>query len=103
VRAAPIQKAVPAQRPGKLWLQLASGSADALPRQFKRLKSQNRELFDGITGFVAESSGDARLVIGPFRGPSDAEIFAGDLETVGIDAAKWTNSDSDRIVPVTAQ
>jgi Flp pilus assembly protein TadD len=100
VRAASVQKA-PAVRPGKVWLQLASGSdADALPRQFKRLKSQNRELFDGITGFVAQGTDRARLVIGPFRGQSDAEIFAGDLESVGIDAAKWTNSDSDRIVPL---
>jgi len=100
VRSVPAQKAAVA-RPGKVWLQLASGSdADALPRQFQRLKSQNRELFDGITGFVAKSPDRARLVIGPFRGQSDAEIFAEDLQTVGIDASKWTNSDSDRIVPV---
>ena len=100
VRAAPAQNAASA-RPGKVWLQLASGSdADALPQKFKRLKSSNRELFDGISGFVARSPDRARLVIGPFRGQSDAEIFAGDLESVGIDAFKWTNSDSDRIVPL---
>jgi Flp pilus assembly protein TadD len=103
--AAPV-RSVPAQttavaRPGKVWLQLASGSdADALPRQFQRLKSQNRELFDGITGFVARSPDRARLVIGPFHGQSDAEIFADDLQSVGIGASKWTNSDSDRIVPL---
>ena len=99
VRSVPAAKA-PAALPGKVWLQLASGSADALPRQFQRLKSQNRELFDGITGFVAKSPDRDRLVIGPFRGQSDAEIFAEDLQTIGIDAAKWTNSDSDRIVPL---
>jgi Flp pilus assembly protein TadD len=100
VRSAPAQ-ATAVARPGKVWLQLASGSsADALPKQFQRMKSRNRELFDGITGFVAEGADRARLVIGPFRGQSDAEIFAEDLQTVGIDAAKWTNSDSDRIVPL---
>ena len=99
VRSVPAQKAA-AAHPGKVWLQLASGSADALPKQFQRLKSQNRELFDGITGFVAKSPDRDRLVIGPFRGQSDAEIFAEDLQTIGIDAAKWTNSDSDRIVPL---
>ena len=104
VRAAPaVQKSV-APRAGKLWLQLASGAdADALPRQFQRLKSQNRELFDGISGFVAKSPDRARLVIGPFRGQSDAQIFAEDLQTVGIGAFKWTNSDSDRIVPLATQ
>jgi Flp pilus assembly protein TadD len=101
VRAASVQKTPAARSGSKVWLQLASGSdADALPRQFQRLKAQNRELFDGITGFVAQSTDRARLVIGPFRGTSDAEIFAGDLESVGIDALKWTNSDSDRIVPL---
>jgi Flp pilus assembly protein TadD len=107
--AAPARSAPPAQksvasRSGKVWLQLASGSdADALPRQFQRLKSQNRELFDGISGYVAKSPDRARLVIGPFRGQSDAQIFAEDLQTVGIGAFKWTNSDSDRIVPLATQ
>ena len=101
VRAASVQKTPAARSGSKVWLQLASGSdADALPQQFQRLKSRNRELFDGIAGFVAKSSDRTRLVIGPFRGASDAEIFAGDLESVGIDALKWTNSDSDRIVPL---
>ena len=85
----------------KLWLQLASGSnAEALPDQFRRMKSRHRSLFDGISGYVAKSGEKARLVIGPFRGSSDAEIFAGDLESVGIDAFRWTNSQTDRIVPL---
>ena len=57
-------------------------------------------LFDGISGYVAQSSDRARLVIGPFRGPIDAETFKQDLETVGIDAFNWTNSESDKIVPL---
>ncbi|HUP68119.1 MAG TPA: hypothetical protein VM145_07910 [Sphingomicrobium sp.] len=106
--AAPVRAAPPVQKPavsaGKVWLQLASASeADALPSQFQRLKSQNRDLFDGITGFLARSADRARLVIGPFRGQSDAQIFADDLQTVGIDASKWTNSASDRIVPIATQ
>lgn len=85
----------------KIWLQLASGqNADALPDQFRRLKSRNRDLFDGIHGWVAQSPDRARLVIGPFRGPSDAQIFAEDLQTAGIDAFSWTNSPSDQIVPL---
>lgn len=90
-----------ASKSRKIWLQLASGpNPDALPTQFKRIKSRNRELFDGISGFVARSSDRARLVIGPFRGSSDAQTFAEDLESVGIDAFSWTNSESDQIVPL---
>ena len=94
----------PAATQRKVWLQLASGqNSDALPDQFRRLKSRNRELFDGISGYVAKSPDRARLVIGPFRATSDAETFKEDLETVGIDAFSWTNSESDQIVPLGTQ
>jgi Flp pilus assembly protein TadD len=88
----------------KIWLQLASGSnAEALSGEFRRMKKRNSDLFDGIRGYVARSPDRARLVIGPFRGSSDAEIFAEDLQTVGIDAFKWSNSQADRIVPLATE
>ena len=95
------QPGVAAVKPHKLWLQLASGdNPAALPQEFKRMKSRNRELFDGITGYVAKSNDRARLVIGPFRGRSDAQIFADDLNSIGIDSFSWTNSENDTIVPL---
>jgi len=95
------QSTTPASAKPKLWLQLASGSnAEALPDQFHKLKARNRDLFEGISGYVARSPDRARLVIGPFHGPSDAQIFQEDLQSVGIDAFSWTNSDSDKIVPL---
>lgn len=96
-RPASIQRAAPVAK--KIWLQLASGSnPDALSAQFKRIASRDKELFNGIKGYVAKGGDRARLVIGPFRGSSDAEIFAQDLETLGVDAFKWSNSESDTIV-----
>jgi len=88
-------------RPSKVWLQLASGpNAEALPTQFKRMKSRNSDLFDGIKGYVARSPDRARLVIGPFRSAADAEIFAEDLGSVNVNAFKWTNTAADTIVPL---
>jgi Flp pilus assembly protein TadD len=88
----------------KIWLQLASGrDADALNDQYARMKRDTGDLFNGITAYVAESGDRARLVVGPFRGPSDAKIFADDLRSVGIDAFRWSNSDSDRIVPLAGE
>jgi Flp pilus assembly protein TadD len=85
----------------KVWLQLASGRNEkALTDDFERMKRDNADLFNGITAYVAEGSDRARLVIGPFRGPSDAKIFADDLRTIGVNAFRWSNSDSDRIVPI---
>jgi hypothetical protein len=100
-RATP-RAAAPASR--KIWLQLASGSdPNALPSQFERMKSRNRDLFDGISGYVAKSPDRARLVVGPFRSASDAEIFAEDLESVEISAFKWSNTEADQIVPIRTQ
>jgi len=91
----------PARSSRKIWLQLASGqNSAALPNEFRRLKTRNRDLFDGITGYVAKGPDRARLVIGPFRGTSDADTFRQDLESVGVDAFNWTNSESDQIVPL---
>lgn len=100
--APPPRAAAPTQqRPHKIWLQLASAAdAGGLPGQFQRIKSRNRELFDGINGFVAKGPGQARLVIGPFRSTGDAETFAEDLESVNVDASQWSNSETDQIVPL---
>ena len=99
--------ATPAQQPmtrgqaKKIWLQLASGqNADAMPRQFDRIKSKNRDLFDGIKGFVAKGGDRARLVIGPFRSAGDAQIFAEDLESIDVTSFRWSNSETDTIVPL---
>jgi Flp pilus assembly protein TadD len=103
-KAPPRASAVQAATLSKIWLQLASGpNQNALSGQFRRMRSQNSDLFEGIKGYVAEGGDRARLVVGPFRGPSDAAIFAEDLRTVGIDAFRWTSSASDRIVPLATQ
>ena len=83
--------ASPATRP-RVWVQLASGSnPDALPDQFRRMRSRHRELFDGIGGYVAESADRSRLLIGPFKSVTDANIFVEDLESVRVDAFSWTS------------
>ncbi len=90
-----------AVKDSKIWLQLASGRNEkALSQDFERMKRDNGDLFQGITAFVAEGSDRARLLVGPFRGPSDAKIFADDLRVIGVNAFRWSNSDSDRIVPL---
>ena len=89
---------------GKIWLQLASGrNAAALQAQFDEIKAHNKDLFKGIDGYLAESPDRARLVVGPFRGKSDADTFAQDLQTVGIDCFRWTNSQADSVVPLASE
>ena len=100
--SAPVNRAstkAATHREKKIWLQLASGpNSAALPEQFQRIKSRNSEVLDGIKGYVAKGSDRSRLLIGPFRNNEDAEIFAEGLESVN--AFRWTNSETDTIVPI---
>jgi len=101
VTATPKQQPMTRVQARKIWLQLASGqNADAMPGQFNRIKSKNRDLFDGIKGFVAKGGDRARLVIGPFRSAGDAEIFAEDLQSIDVTSFRWSNSETDTIVPL---
>ena len=102
-RPATVQRTVVAFQP-KIWIQLASGqNVDDLASRFERLKAKNPDLFDGIKPYVSRSEDRARLLVGPFRGSSDAQIFSEDLKTAGIDAFRFTNSQTDRIAPLAAE
>ena len=91
----------PAPAQSKIWLQLASGqNVDDFTGRFQRMKSQNPDIFKDIKPYVARSADRARLLIGPFRGASDAQILAEDLDTVGITSFRFTNSQTDRIAPL---
>jgi Flp pilus assembly protein TadD len=99
---APVQR-VAAYQP-KIWLQLASGeNVDDLASRFSRLKEKNPDVFQGIKPYISRSGDRARLLVGPFRGESDATIFGDDLKTIGIDAFRFTNSQTDRIAPLAAE
>jgi Flp pilus assembly protein TadD len=97
------QRAVVPYRP-KIWLQLASGQdVDGLAKQFRQLRADNPDLFADIKPYVSRSADRARLLVGPFRGQSDASIFADDLKTVGVDAFRCPDSQADRIAPLSAE
>ncbi len=82
----------------KVWIQLASGPTSTnLPDQFDRIKKRNRDLFEGINGYIVEEPGRSRLLIGPFRNSEDANIFAEDLASVRVDAFTWTNQPGQAI------
>jgi Flp pilus assembly protein TadD len=100
---ASVQRTVVAYQP-KIWLQLASGrDVDGLARRFERLKTDNPDLFDGIKPYVSRGADQARLLVGPFRGETDAATFADDLKTIGIDAFRFSDSQNDRIAPLAAE
>jgi hypothetical protein len=90
--------------PSKIWLQLASSNdVDELSEKFERMSSQDRNLFQGIKPYVLRTANHALLLVGPFRGASDADYFAQDLETLGVRSSKYINSQTDRIAPLASE
>jgi hypothetical protein len=72
---------------------LASGSDPAkLPDQFRRLASRHKDVFEGISGYMAQEGSRVRLLVGPFRSSADARTFADDLVSVDVDAFQWTSA-----------
>jgi hypothetical protein len=92
IRAQLPPSAGPSAAKPRLWVQLASGTnSGALPEQFRRLKKRNSDIFEGLSGYVAETPDRSRLLIGPFKSPADANIVIEDLESVRVDAFSWTS------------
>jgi hypothetical protein len=87
-----IARPAPTTDKPRVWVQLASGSnPDALPAQFRRIKSKHEDLLEGMSGYVAQDPNRSRLLIGPFRSAADAKIIVEDLESVRVDAFSWTS------------
>ena len=76
----------------KIWLQLASSNgADAFPQEYRKIRSREPSLFEGIAPFVAETGSRTRLLIGPFHSQEDARLFADALTGARIDSFAWTS------------
>jgi tetratricopeptide (TPR) repeat protein len=77
----------------KIWLQLASGAnPDMLPAEFRKIRSRSPDLFEDISGYVAQDGAKARLVIGPFRSREDANLFEEALSGERISAISWISA-----------
>jgi hypothetical protein len=88
----------------RYWVQLASGANPAaLPPLMRGIRSRSEDLLNGVSAYIAEEPGKARLLVGPFRNASDAEVFAEDLETLRVDAFRWISPEGQPIRKLTSE
>jgi tetratricopeptide (TPR) repeat protein len=88
----------------RYWVQLASGTnAAVLPDEFRRIASRSPDYFEGLNGYVAESGGELRLLIGPFKDRGDAKDFAEVLEDEHIRASSWVSPPGQPIRKIVTQ
>jgi cell division septation protein DedD len=101
---ATIQPKAQASVDKRYWVQLASGeNAADLPDEFRRIRKRKPDYFEGIKGYVAETDGRSRLLIGPFEDKRDAESFAVSLEQERIDAFSWISPPGQPIRKLAAE
>ena len=90
--------AAPATSPKRFWVQLASGpDVTSLGPQFARIARREPDLFKGISPFVTELQGRARLLVGPFRSSEDSATFIENLSDAHIDAFGWTSPEGQPV------
>lgn len=88
----------------RFWVQVASGpNSVVLPTELRRIRTRSEDLLNGVSGYIAEEPGRARLLVGPFRNGSDAEVFAEELEATGVDAFKWISPEGQTIRKLTTE
>jgi hypothetical protein len=76
----------------RYWVQLASGTNPAaLPDEYRRITRRSPDYFEGLKGYVAETDGRLRLLIGPFKDRRDATDYASALEDDNIRAFSWVS------------
>jgi Flp pilus assembly protein TadD len=102
--SAAISGTVTATPHKRYWVQLASGpNPAALPPLMRGIRSRSEDLLNGVSAYIAEEPGKARLLVGPFRNASDAEVFAEDLETLRVDAFRWISPEGQPIRKLTRE
>lgn len=96
--SAAISAAATATPHRRYWVQLASGpNAAALPQQMRGIRARSEDLLNGVSSYIAEEPGRARLLIGPFRNASDADVFAEDLGSLRVNAFPWISPEGQPI------
>lgn len=87
------------QHPARFWVQIATGGAEALGFDYRRLSRKTPELFKSQNGWTSAWGKTDRLLVGPFADQKAAKKWEGDFKKAGGDGFMWK---SENGVVVTA-
>ncbi|MBL0923696.1 MAG: SPOR domain-containing protein [Sphingomonadaceae bacterium] len=96
-KAAPKPKVE--QNPARYWVQIATGSAEALGFDYRRLSRKTPDLFKSQNGWTSAWGKTDRLLVGPFADQKAAKKWESDFKKAGGDGFMWK---SENGVVVTA-
>ncbi len=88
-----------AANPARIWVQIATGEANGLGFDYRKLTKNNPILFKAQKPWTSPWGKTARLLVGPFADVKAAKKWEGDFKKAGGDAFMWK---SEIGVPVDA-
>ena len=86
--------------PARYWVQIATGNANALGFDYRKLIKTNSALLKGRSPYTSEWGRTDRLLVGPFPDLKAAKKWEGDYKKAGGDAFMWKSQVGEVVNPL---
>jgi Flp pilus assembly protein TadD len=86
--------------PGRYWVQIATGNANALGFDYRKLIKTYSALLKGRSPYTSEWGRTDRLLVGPFPDLKAAKKWEGDYKKAGGDAFMWKSQVGEVVNPL---
>ena len=86
--------------PARFWVQIATGNAEALGFDYRKITKKYPDLFKGRNPFTSEWGRTDRLLVGPFADQKAAKKWEGDYKKAGGDAFMWKSELGEIVNPL---
>jgi len=86
--------------PARFWVQIATGNANALGFDYRKLSKTYAGLLKSRNAFTAEWGRTDRLLVGPFADQKAAKKWEGDYKKAGGDAFMWKSEIGEVVNPL---
>jgi Flp pilus assembly protein TadD len=86
--------------PARFWVQIATGNANALGFDYRKLSKTYAGLLKSRNAFTAEWGRTDRLLVGPFADQKAAKKWEGDYKKAGGDAFMWKSEIGEIVNPL---
>lgn len=88
------------EHPARFWVQIATGNANALGFDYRKLSKTYAALLKSRNAFTAEWGRTDRLLVGPFADQKAAKKWEGDFKKAGGDAFMWKSEIGEVVNPL---
>jgi SPOR domain len=98
------RKRVAAQNPARLWVQIATGAnRSGLPITWKRIRDTAPDALKGAAAWYAPYKATNRLLVGPYKGQSEARALVGKLSAKGISTNTYTSDAGQEVIRLSSR